>query len=99
MATADVVGAYLLANSEDFTLLKMEGESVNIMCDVCHGYRKFVTTENGKQVLYLQLMKALYGCVKSALLWYKLFTGTLQGMGFALNPYESCIANKTVNGK
>jgi hypothetical protein len=34
VATADVAGAYLHAKMEDFTLLKMEGESVDIMCDV-----------------------------------------------------------------
>jgi hypothetical protein len=46
--------------------------------------------------LYLQLLKALYGCVRSALLWYKLFSGTLKKMGFELNPYDPCIANKTI---
>jgi hypothetical protein len=55
--------------------------------------------ENGKKVLYLRLQKALYGCVNSALLWYELFTGTLQGMGFELNPYNTCVANKTVDKK
>ncbi len=58
-----------------------------------------MTYENGKEVLYLQLLKALYGCVKSALLWYGLFTGTLQGMGFELNPYDTCVTNKTVDEK
>ena len=58
-----------------------------------------MTYENGKAVLYLQLLKALYGCVKSALLWYGLFTGTLQGMGFELNPYDTCVTNKTVDEK
>jgi hypothetical protein len=53
---------------KDFTLLKMEGESVDIMCDVCSDYEKFVCYENGKKVLYLELLKALYGCVQSALL-------------------------------
>jgi len=52
------------------------------MCSVCAEYKKFVTYEHGKKVLYLRLLKALYGYVKSALLWYELFTGTLQGMGF-----------------
>jgi hypothetical protein len=37
--------------------------------------------------------------VKSALLWYELFTGTLQGMGFELNPYDTCVANKIVDKK
>jgi hypothetical protein len=58
-----------------------------------------VTHERGKKVLYLRLLKALYGCVMSALLWYELFTGTLKGMGFELNPYDTCVANQTIDGK
>jgi hypothetical protein len=99
VATADVAGAYLHADMDDFTLLKMEGESVDIMCDVSPEYKKFVVYEHGKKVLYLKLLKALYGCVKSALLWYDLFTGTLQDMGYELNPYDACVANKMVDGK
>ena len=99
VATADVVGAYLHADLTDFTLLRVEGASVDIMCDVCGDYKRFITYENGKKVLYLQLLKALYGCVLSALLWYELFSGTLQEMGFTLNPYDPCVANKIVDGK
>ena len=55
--------------------------------------------ENNKKILYLRLLKALYGCVKSALLWYELFSTTLKDMGFVLNPYDECVANKMVNGK
>jgi hypothetical protein len=99
VATADVAGAYLKAKFEDFVVLRIEGESVDIMCRVSEHYKQFVTHENGKKVLYLQLLKALYGCVKSALLWYELFTGTLQKLGFALNEYDSCVANMTINKK
>jgi uncharacterized protein YeaC (DUF1315 family) len=98
-ATADVTGAYLNASMDDFTLLKVEGESVDILCSISKTYEEFVTHEKGKKVLYLQLLKALYGCVKSALLWYELFAGTLKEMGFVLNPYDPCVANKTINGK
>jgi hypothetical protein len=99
VATADVAGAYLHAEMEDFMLLKMEGESVDIMCDVSPEDETFVCYENSKKVLYLELLKALYGCVQSALLWYELFSGTLKGMGFKLNPYDTCIANKTTDKK
>ena len=99
VAIADVAGAYLHATLPDFTLLKVEGESVDIMCKVNEVYEKFVAIENGKRVLYLQLLKALYGCVKSALLWYELFAGLLTDMGFKLNPYDMCVANKEINGK
>ena len=99
VATADVEGAYLHADQVDFTLVRLEGQSVDIMCKINEGYRSFVSTEGNKKILYLQLMKALYGCVKSALLWYELFTHTLEEMGFELNPYDTCIANKIIEGK
>jgi hypothetical protein len=99
VATADLEGAYLHADMEDFVLLKLAGEAVNIMCQVNPKYEKFVVIENGKKVLYLQLLKALYGCVQSALLWYNLFTNTLVRMGFKLNPYDLCVANSQIKGK
>jgi Reverse transcriptase (RNA-dependent DNA polymerase)/Zinc knuckle len=98
VATADVVGAYLNAEMDDFTLMKLSEEAVNIMVQVNELYLPFVSNENGKQVLYLQLKKALYGCVKSALLWYDLFSSTLLDMGFQLNPYDACVANKMIIG-
>jgi hypothetical protein len=42
VATADVTGAYLHAEMKLFTLLKMEGEPVDIMCNVFSNYKKFV---------------------------------------------------------
>jgi hypothetical protein len=94
VATADVPGAYLHAKMDDFTVLKLIGQSVDILCKTNPEYLQYVTEENGKKVLYLQLLKALYGCIKSAMLWYELFAGTLKGMGFVLNPYDLCVANK-----
>ena len=61
-------------------------------------YKDFVVTINGRKTLYLKVLRALYGCIESALLWYKLFTNTLQKMGFTINPYDRCIANKEING-
>ncbi len=98
VAIADVVGAYLHALMDDFTVLKLQGDVVDIMCEVNPTYREFVTVENNKKVLYLRLLKALYGCVRSALLWYELFYGTLKELGFELNPYDPCVANKIVDG-
>ncbi len=61
------------------------------------GIQEICVLRKRKKVLYLQLLKALYGCVQSALLWYELFSSTLQGMGFTLNPYDVCVANKTID--
>jgi Reverse transcriptase (RNA-dependent DNA polymerase) len=98
-ATADVPGAYLNADMDAFVLLKLTWDTVSIMCQVNNKYSVYVTIEHGQQVLYLQLKKALYGCVRSALLWYELFSSTLQTMGFELNPYDLCVATKIINKK
>ncbi len=53
--------------------------------------------EKGKTVLYLQLQMALYGMMKSALLFYRNLVLELQEMGFGINPYNPCVVNKMVN--
>ena len=97
--TADVAGAYLNALMTDFVLMKFTGESVGIVCKLNKENEKFVVIENGKRVLYARLDKALYGCVKSALLWYELFSSALIDMGFVLNSYDPCVANCDIDGK
>jgi Reverse transcriptase (RNA-dependent DNA polymerase) len=98
VATADVQGAYLNALMDDFVLVRITGVTVDVLCAANQIYKQFVTTENGTPVVYLQVLKALYGCVKSALLWYDLFSSVLRDMGFEINPYDPCVANKIING-
>ena len=98
VATADVAGAYLKAFMDDFVLMKFTGESVDILCKMNPEHAKFVTVENGVKTLYVRLVKAIYGCVKSALLWYNLFVTKLKKMGFVLNEYDPCIANCMIDG-
>jgi hypothetical protein len=99
VATADVAGAYLNADMDDTVLMKLTGDAVSILVSVNKEYDKFVSMEHGKKVLYVQLLKALHGCVKSALLWYDLFSSVLVERGFILNPYDPCVANCMINGK
>ena len=49
--------------------------------------------------MYLKILRALYGCIESAMLWYHLFSSSFQEMGFTINPYDKCVANKFINGK
>ena len=99
VATADVAGAYLFADINDNVLIKIIGTATDIMCKVNPSYRKFVLNERGKNVLYLRLTKALYGCMQSVLLWYRTFKECLEELGFKLNPYDPCVANMTVKGE
>ena len=70
-----------------------------MFCEIDQTLASFVVYEKGKKVLYVQLDKALYGCVQSALLWYELYASTLKDMGFELNPYDLCVANADIEGK
>jgi hypothetical protein len=99
VACADITGAYLNADMEDLVILKVSGPTVQILCDINPDLSAFVCKENGRDTLYLRLIKALYGCVQSALLWYKLLVETLMDLGFKLNPTDACVANAMVNGK
>ena len=99
VATADITGAYLNADMDDFVVMKFEGREVDILCQLNPTHKQHVVMENGNPVLYVRLLKALYGCVRSALLWYILFSGTLKKHGFVLNPYDPCVANKIINDK
>jgi hypothetical protein len=96
-----IPGAYLHAKIPDykFAILKIEGKFVESMCEVNPEYTADVRYENGKKVLYLQILRALYGMIESALLWYTLYTEVLQKEGFELNPYDKCVANKMVADK
>ena len=97
VATADVRVAYLHAEMDDFVVIKPQGPIVDILCEMKPEYKKFKVLENGKKTLYMQLMKGLYGCIKSTLLWYEIFTGELRKMGFELNPYDKCVVNKMIH--
>jgi len=72
VATCDIPGAFLLADNPDFVLMRLNGSLAELMVKVAPKlYRKFVTTNaKGKSVLYVQLEKAVYGMMKSALLFY-----------------------------
>jgi hypothetical protein len=99
-ATADVAGAYLKAYMDDFVVMKFTGVSVDILCATKPSHAKHVVMEGGVKCLYVRLVKAHYGCVKSAfLLWYKPLSGTLNRMGFEQNPYDLCLAKCTIDGK
>lgn len=102
VCTADIPGAYLhaiLPKNKKRVLLKLTGIFVDIMVEANAEYEKYVVYEKGKKVLYLRVLRALYGCIESALLWYDLYSTTLEKEGFVINPYDRCVANKIINGK
>ena len=99
MVTVDIPGAFLHANNDDYVIMRMTGTLAELMAKTDPKlYRKYLSVEKGKKVLYLRLQKTLYGMMKSALLFYRKLVSELIEMGFVINPYDPCVANKIVNG-
>ena len=46
----------------------------------------------------MEALNALYGIMKAALLFYIKLVENLKSIGFQLNPYNPCVANKIVDG-
>jgi hypothetical protein len=67
--------------------LKIKGVLVDILVQMApEVYGPFVVYELGRKVLYAQVLKAIYGMLVAALLWYKNFKGDLESIGFEFNP-------------
>jgi hypothetical protein len=85
---------------EDRVVMKITGVLVgmlvNINPELCG---PAVVLENQKKVLYVEVLKAIYGLLEAALLWYKTFRKDLEDIRFIFNPNDpACVANKKVPG-
>ena len=87
VATVDIPGAFMQADIDEVIHVKFEGEIAEILVRMDPKlYRKYVKDENGKTVLYMELLKALYGTLRAALLFWKLLSSKLVLWGFVINP-------------
>ena len=62
-------------------------------------YGPYVVFENGKKVLYVETLKAIYGHLLASILFYKKFRKDLEAEDFIFNPYDPCVANRLKEGK
>ena len=62
VATVDIPGAFMHSDEDKTIHLRLQGTLADLLvkCDP-KLYRKYVVTERGQQVLYVELIKALYG--------------------------------------
>lgn len=101
IAISDIARDFLhpeMKSKDGVTLMKLDGQFVDIMCKVNPEFKCTVTFVNGKKVLYMELKRSIYKCIEAAIIWYEMHTEVLQGMVFEINPYDLCMANKMING-
>ena len=64
-------------------IMKLRGEVVDWLVKLDPlAYLDKVVYENGKKVLYLEILRALYGMLIAALEWYKKIKTDLESIGF-----------------
>ena len=99
VAGFDLPGAYLSADMDSEVLMVLQEKLALLMVKTAPQiYRKYIAmTKDNKPVLYIRLQKALYGCLKSALLFYQKLWGGMEKHGFILNRYDQCVANKIID--
>ena len=57
----DIPGAFMQVDEDDLVHMKMQGQMAELLVKLDPKlYRKYVQVEKGKNVLYVQLKKALY---------------------------------------
>jgi hypothetical protein len=103
--TCDIPNVFIQAlmpevkDGNERVMIKITGVLVNRLVKLNRElYGPYVFYERNRKVLYVQLMRAIYGMLEAAILWYKKFQGELEEKGFKFNPYDPCIANHIEKG-
>ena len=97
VTTIDIGSAYLNAlmpktDPSKLVFMRISKEVSQIMANLDNTFNSFLNTDG---TLVVELDRALYGCIESALLWFCELSGFLTKIGFAANPYDICVMNRT----
>ena len=96
--TMDVETAYLNAKMIDdkTAYLKIGPPITAILSQLDSNFEKY---QDGKGAVIVKLDKALYGCVESAVLWYKDLKATLEADKYQVYRCDLCEFNKVHKGE
>ena len=93
VATGDIPGAYLHADMSGDIYIVLPEDISAILIKMDNKYKDYV---NNNGTIIVKLLKALYGCVESAKLWYEHLRARLEEMEFKPNPIDICVFNKQI---
>jgi hypothetical protein len=83
VATCDIPGAFMQSKMEGKVIMKFEGVMADIIRKIGpQQYEKHTVYEQGKPVIYVLLLKALYGTLQAALLFWENLSSQLKEWGF-----------------
>jgi hypothetical protein len=104
VAVIDIPNAFIqtrVEDEKDMAFIKIRGVLVDILVEIAPDvYKSYVTKDKkGVKQLLVQCQNALYGTMVASLLYYRKFVKSLTDINFVINPYDPCVANKTIEGE
>jgi hypothetical protein len=94
--TFDITNVFVQTKSAldgDKIIMKIRGQLIDILLEICPGvYDHYVINEGKLKILYVRMLRALYGMLVSSILYYKKFGKDIEAIGFEVNPYDICVA-------
>ncbi len=94
----DIPNAFIQAmmpydEGHEHVFMKITGVLVDLLVEMDpQKYASHVVYENGCKVLYVLILRAIYGMLIEALVWYRKFRKDLESIGFKFSPYDPCVA-------
>jgi hypothetical protein len=103
VAVVDVPNAFIqkrIHKVDEMAIIRIRGELVDILVEITpETYKPYMNVNHrGGKTLILRCRNAIYGTMVASLQYYRNFTKSLLDIGFSLNPYDPCVANKTIDG-
>ena len=98
----DIPGAFLQPEmpGDNMMFMPLRGGFMDVMSELSPEHLPNVTYDNkGRKVLHVKCIWSIYGCIETAILWYELYSSTLNDLGFKINLYDRCVSNVVINGK
>ena len=105
VATFDIPNAFIQTHVDerdsqgDRIIMKIKGAMIDMLVEIDPSYEDYVAMERGQKILYVHILRAIYGMLMSGLLFYKKFRTSIEKIGYEVNPYDPCVANKIIRGK
>ena len=100
VATVDIPNAFMQTETpqedgKERIILKIRGQLVDMLVNIDPGtYAPFVTYERGEKILYCNALRAIYGMLISAIMFYKKWKNDLIKIGYEINPCDPCVAKQ-----
>ena len=80
--------------------MKIRRALVDIIIDILPGkYEVFLVYKRNQKILYVKILKELYGILTASILYYKKLRTDIGSVRYLVNPYNACVVNKNINGK